>query len=300
MIVFGDKKRHEIDTNISNWDTIEVPCGQCIECRLKKRKDWAQRIMFELPKHNYSYFITLTYDEEHIPRSIINPVLTSLRTKDMQLFLKRWRGSKTSQYRRENLKYFYCGEYGETTARAHYHIIAFCDNPIPDMKFWSSNGGNPVYRSETLERIWGQGNILIGTVTLQSAEYVRGYITKKQLGKRAEIYKKAGIKEPYVQMSNGIGKLTPEQLYNIYNHDSVTICRPTGKLTVRKPAKTYDEALRDIMPEWYELIKEQRKDRRIRSRISQETQTTLTQSELRENKRRSNDKKYALMERSDI
>jgi len=58
---------------------ILVPCGQCIGCRLDRSRDWANRCMLELRDHKESVFVTLTYDNDHVP--IVsspsgNPVMT--------------------------------------------------------------------------------------------------------------------------------------------------------------------------------------------------------------------------------
>ena len=46
---------------------VEIPCGKCSGCRLQKSREWANRCMLELQYHKSSYFVTLTYDEEHVP-----------------------------------------------------------------------------------------------------------------------------------------------------------------------------------------------------------------------------------------
>ena len=46
---------------------IEIPCGKCSGCRLQRSREWANRCMLELEYHKSSYFVTLTYDEAHVP-----------------------------------------------------------------------------------------------------------------------------------------------------------------------------------------------------------------------------------------
>ena len=45
----------------------EIPCGQCMECRIKKSKELAQRSLSESTLNEENYFITLTYDDAHLP-----------------------------------------------------------------------------------------------------------------------------------------------------------------------------------------------------------------------------------------
>lgn len=48
---------------------ILLPCGHCIGCRLERSRQWANRCMLELQYHDSAYFVTLTYDDDHVPIS---------------------------------------------------------------------------------------------------------------------------------------------------------------------------------------------------------------------------------------
>lgn len=50
-----------------------VPCGHCAACESRQKSDLQLRIQIEAQKHKHSYFITLTYDDAHLP--IFSPVL---------------------------------------------------------------------------------------------------------------------------------------------------------------------------------------------------------------------------------
>jgi hypothetical protein len=77
-----------------------------------------------------------------------------------------------------------------------------------------------VYKSDTLDELWGQGITEIGNVTFDSAAYVARYIMKKVTGPMAEEHYEVlqeetgeiGEREPeYTTMSRrpGIGRLPP-------------------------------------------------------------------------------------------
>ena len=66
-------------------DDFELPCRQCIGCRLERSRQWAMRCLHEASLHDANSFITLTYDDEHVPPG------GSLRYRDFQLFMKRLR-----------------------------------------------------------------------------------------------------------------------------------------------------------------------------------------------------------------
>ncbi len=77
-----------------------------------------------------------------------------------------------------------CVQFSPCPGRPHYHALLF-GYDFPDKVLWREVRGNPVYTSELLERIWGQGFCTIGEVTFASAAYVARYILKKHVGKTA-------------------------------------------------------------------------------------------------------------------
>lgn len=156
---------------------VTVPCGQCIGCRLEKSRQWALRLMHEAQLHEQKCFITLTYDPAHTPEN------GSLNYRHFQLFMKRLRKEHGGK-----IRFFSCGEYGDTTGRPHYHAVIYgCD--FPDRQVHSRNGqGQTLWKSETLERLWGLGFCLIGDLTFDSAAYVARYVIKKVNGERAETH----------------------------------------------------------------------------------------------------------------
>lgn len=157
---------------------LTLPCGNCLDCRLKSSRDWAIRIMHECKSHDKSIFITLTYDPEHLP------VNASLDKEAFPRFIRSLR-KRTKQ----KIRYFQCGEYGEQFARPHIHAILFgYDFPDKKKKPLRSDSENQFYTSSFLEEVWGKGRCDISDVTFDSAAYVSGYITKKVNGDMAPIH----------------------------------------------------------------------------------------------------------------
>lgn len=186
---------------------VTIPCGRCIGCRLQYAKQWADRAVLELPYHDSNLFITLTYDDDHLPYSESEDGLEhwNLRKKDLQDFWKRLR----NYCEPEKIKYLACGEYGDTTFRPHYHSIVF-GLKLPDLKYHSRNyDGDLLYTSETLANIWKNGFVLVGEANHQTINYVARYVTKKMYGFEAEKYKKFNIEPPFLTMSRnpGLGRL---------------------------------------------------------------------------------------------
>ena len=61
-IVFNNKEGyHDL--------AVRVPCGQCVGCRLERSRQWAIRCAHEAQSHERNCFITLTYDNEHLPEN---------------------------------------------------------------------------------------------------------------------------------------------------------------------------------------------------------------------------------------
>lgn len=159
-IVFSQLKRHNINRE------IKIACGQCIGCRLERARQWAVRISHEAQLHEENSFLTLTYDDEHLPPDY------SLRYRDCQLFLKKLR-------KKSKIRYFICGEYGALTSRPHYHAALFGKDFHEDRQPHGRSGDYTTYTSPTLDNLWQKGRAIIGDLTYQSANYIAGYIVDK-------------------------------------------------------------------------------------------------------------------------
>lgn len=168
---------------------LELPCGKCPECCKDYYTSWASRGSRELLRWDSSVFITLTYDEEHLPDD------KSLNKKHVQDFIKRvkkhFRSSKTSPIRQT-----YCGEYGSRTCRPHYHVILYNCFFADAVRHYVSDGGHQVYTSKLLTRLWGKGNAEFGYATAGSIAYLYKYILKKKTRKEKQ--------KPYIIEIDGV------------------------------------------------------------------------------------------------
>ncbi len=158
---------------------VTVPCGRCTGCRLERSKQWATRLVHEKSMHVDSCFVTLTYDDAHLPED------ESVSVREMQLFMKRLRkGLKNVKVR------FYCiGEYGDEFGRPHYHLLLFGTRFSDGELFKTSARGDHLYISSGLSSVWeDRGFATVGDVTWESAAYCARYVMKKINGDAADAH----------------------------------------------------------------------------------------------------------------
>lgn len=225
---------------------MTVPCGQCVGCRLSRSKQWAVRCMHEASLYDQNCFITLTYNDDNLPRD------KSLKLSHFQNFMKRLRKSAGS-----GVRFYHCGEYGPKHGRPHYHAILF-NFDFFDKRYLFSPEGEKIYRSAELERLWPYGYSTVGDVTYQSAAYVARYIMKKVVGKGAEAYYE-GRKPEYTTMSRrpGIGKAWFTEFYeDVFPDDFVIV---DGRK--QSVPRYYDSLYEYTYPSDFESVKFRRRER---------------------------------------
>jgi len=157
---------------------LQVPCGKCIGCKMDRARSWSIRLKHEASLFDSNVFVTLTYDDAHLPRSL------SLEYRDFQLFMKRLRrrgGSLVSNADKHNgVRFFAAGEYGAKLRRAHFHALLFNCHFPDSVRLWNGDS-----HSTTAEELWGKGNVVLGDFTLERAAYVAGYTVEKRYGQAA-------------------------------------------------------------------------------------------------------------------
>ena len=232
---------------------MTVPCGQCVGCRLERSRQWAVRCYHEASLYEDNCFITLTYSDDALP------VGGSLVLADYQKFMKRLRKKFGS-----NIRFYHCGEYGETTWRPHYHACLFNFDFADKRKFSKTNNGY-LYTSETLNELWPFGHSLIGDVTFESAAYVARYIMKKITGDGAEEHYQSvcnetgeifNLRPEYTTMSRrpGIGAgWFDKYKEDVYFGDYVVV-----RGVKMRPPKFYDRSFEIASPNRFRLLRGRR------------------------------------------
>lgn len=256
--------------------------------------------MLELMYHEQACFITLTYDDFHIPRRFYGdprsgsalPCYT-LCLRDVQLFFKRLRKAFPAAV----IRYFGCGEYGSRTFRPHYHFVLFgidFEDKIPS-ELGKSKTGQVMYESPTLDRIWSfpprdvlgesyfdntpntvskAGIATIQPVTWETCAYTARYVQKKLYGYESKFYEDRNIDPPFSVMSRrpGIGRRYFDEHPDLFEYDNIHVSTADGGKTILPP-KYFLRCLEISEPEKAEALKNVRK-------VLQQERKALLESEL--------------------
>lgn len=230
---------------------IDLPCGQCIGCRLERSRQWAVRMMHEASLHQDNCFLTLTYDPQHLPGDL------SLDKRHFQLFMKRFRK------RCGKVRFFHCGEYGESSGRPHYHAIFFGFD-FPDKEVYTERNGVRLYSSALLDELWGLGVCRIGAVSFESCAYVARYVMKKVTGDSAESFYSR------VSLSGSVYSVLPEyctmsrrpgiarQWFEEYGSEAYPSDEVISRGFPSRPPRYYDNLLEASEPEVFSVVKRKR------------------------------------------
>lgn len=258
---------------------LKLPCGKCPECQKDYYTGWATRGSRELARWDSNVFITLTYDDTHLPPN------KSLNKKEIQDFIKRVK--KYFRSTKENpIRQSYCGEYGEQTKRPHYHAILYNCDFTDKRKHYLSSQGHQVYTSETLTKLWGRGNAEFGYASPASIAYLYKYILKKKSRKERELPLSIehdgvtyDVAHEFIESSRNPG-------IGAHMRDSDSIKK--GYLSVngvkKKLPKYYSEHLKESDPKTYENLQNRKfdfmsqlpKENPLRKKQKEEAQKKLT------------------------
>lgn len=224
-----------------------VPCGKCVGCRLAYSKSMAVRCMHESQMHADNCFVTLTFNDDHLPPD------SSLDVAHVQLFMKRFRKACDRK-----IRYFFAGEYGGRLGRPHYHGLIF-GYDFPDRLLKMENAkGDKFYESQELSDLWPFGFHSIGDLNFATAAYVARYCLKKVVGKEADehyVNRDTGVlrKPEFTVMSRrpGIGATW----FDKYRSDVFPSDQVIVNGGVMKPPRYYDNLLDRDDPDLLESLK---------------------------------------------
>lgn len=120
-------------------------------CRISTQQMWTGRILLESCLHAANSFVTLTYDDDHLPEN------GHLSKRDACLWRKRLKELSPAP-----LRFLTVGEYGDDKGRPHYHAAVFgTEDP------------------ELIARSWKLGFTDVRGLGVESARYIVSYLLKR-------------------------------------------------------------------------------------------------------------------------
>ncbi|AXL15418.1 replication initiator protein [Microviridae sp.] len=253
-------RRNRLDATLEDGEYLELACGRCGACRSNRARSWAIRCYHELQTNTRTVngckipvgvFVTLTYDDEHLPKN------GSLNVEDWQRFAKRVRNHLGP------FRFLQCGEYG-SLGRPHHHACLFGVDFSADRQTLETNGDQVTWKSDQLHNLWGKGFTMMAPLNFATASYTAGYVVKK--AKTAEWEEQTSYigdnlevitpKQEFITMSRnpGLGRDWFEKYWrDVYPLDQVRI---GGK--EYSPPKYYDNLLFEMDPALHKEVIDKR------------------------------------------
>ena len=210
-----------------------VPCRRCRNCRVQAREHWTMRLLLEQRDYdlNRVQFVTLTYDDEHLPHNLATKTPT-LSKPDVQRWIKRYR-YYARKWGLSTPRYYICGEYGDIGQRPHYHAILY---------------GHTAQHCDILTSVtWPGGHYTIRPVNDQRIRYVCRYVTKKLMGKHMQYLD--GRSNEFALMSRrpGLGQKALKRIVDGLEGAERQEHWETGIIRINGNKYTLDAYARDIV-----------------------------------------------------
>lgn len=174
---------------------VKSPCNGCLGCRMDSLQLWQSRCNSEYIKYR-SAFVTFTYDDLHIQYND-NSLLPTLRKKEFHKYIDNIRHKvKKMPFMPygciKDFRFFGCGEYGDSFARPHYHVLFFGLDFIEMQNLFIST--------------WKNGSIKSLPILQGGIRYVVDYMSKSYNGELAEVeFDDTNRERPFITTSKGLG-----------------------------------------------------------------------------------------------
>lgn len=267
-----------------------LPCGKCPLCLAGKRQDWIRRITCETWLHPSNTFITLTYDDAHLP------VASLVSKTDIQKFVKRLRhASRDYGVKPVEFKYYIASEYGSKFGRPHYHGVIFgIDMLVHEWlpKFIRlKSDGYPLWTSDVLSQIWQNGFVSVDKVTPRDLRYITKYITKDR-DRNFSLYSRGLGKGVFFDADN---RLTPFG-DACYRNGFVAFQTAPNMFLKGALPKNIDRYLSIYEPSYYDVVKAIRREfakaKTVSARVLSDALDSVKIKQRAENERRSYDSEH--------
>lgn len=163
---------------------VPVGCQKCMECMKQRANGWRVRMLNEVTEKKNGVMVTLTFSTESL-KEILSQINekdgyakdNQICTKAIRLFTERWR----KKYGKTIRHWMVTELGGGRWEHVHMHGVMFTDN------------------KENIEKIWGYGDVHLGTYCNErTINYIVKYIHKQD--------EKHSQYTPIVLASKGLGK----------------------------------------------------------------------------------------------
>lgn len=180
---------------------VPYGCGQCLPCRINRRRQWMWRQFLESLSHEENSFVTLTYNDDHLPDGC------NLKPEHPRLWLKRLRKA----IQPAKVRFFLVGEYGNEGNRPinpHYHLSIFGMGAYSPVRY----SDRVITFEELVSILWEKGFVQVREFNELTAQYVAGYVVKKLHDDQYQNLQ--GLSPEFARMSNrpGLGSLAMKQI----------------------------------------------------------------------------------------
>lgn len=186
-------------------------CNKCLDCLRHRQAGWIARLHFEMDSSpGGCYFLTLTYDDDHVPMKEVSPgeTVPTIRAADVMKFhadlRKRfqqgfyyddtlqkvgWSDKVRIDLPECHFRYYMTSEYGPETHRPHYHA------------FYSHLPEDEALVFDLFDQIWGKGFITMEKARCDAAAtYVSKYLVNDSL-----VPHDPRVERPRAWISKGLG-----------------------------------------------------------------------------------------------
>ncbi|AXL14836.1 replication initiator protein [Microviridae sp.] len=149
---------------------MDVPCTQCLNCRINIRDYWTTRCLLEHHDAISGQFWTLTFSDDGLqtldqlgPRLLVRKFLNAIRLAERRAMNP------------ERIRSFGVLEYGGELQRPHIHMLLW-NNVFTQLDPTPYKPGMP--RPTLTSKQWPHGHVDVQNLNLNSARYVCKYVTK--------------------------------------------------------------------------------------------------------------------------
>lgn len=226
----------------------EHPCGRCPSCLANRQRAFMYRLDQEKDHCSFYFWLTLQYDDEHVPRLSDGEMCFS--KEHCHKFFEKLR----SRYKeRFYFKHFLVSEYGpNSTHRPHYHCLLLCYDQSPSSISQRYEDRHEI-RKFLIEKAWPHGHVTEKSFHGRVLRYLTKYCLKPELLGQKHTMK------PFTLISRGIGlsyldSIPEEQKQQMIKDLNFTVRYGSGHLSL--PRYYVDKLVPHSLEDLQKLIPE--------------------------------------------